>query len=114
MSSRQASFFFEFCNESCSSDSGIICMDGVLHAEALPTACELLLLAYPAFHVLTACHVSAHSQLEADGRRYAASVNALIVCRSPADTGRVGGHVSEVGGSLQRRGRWVVCMPCVR
>ena len=89
-------------------------MDGALHAEALPTACELLLLAYPAFHVLTACHVSAHSQLEADGRRYAASVNALIVCRSPADTGRVGGHVSEVGGSLQRRGRWVVCMPRVR
>ena len=71
-SSRQASFFFDFCNESCTGDSGIIRVDGALHAQALYIACELILLAYPAFRVLTARRVSAHSQIEADIRPHSA------------------------------------------
>ena len=71
--SRQVAFFFEFGNDSCTSDDGIIRVHGALHAEALPTAYKLILLAYPAFRVLTARCVSARSQLEGDCRPYSAS-----------------------------------------
>ena len=109
----QVAFVFEFSNESCTSDDGIIRVYGALHAEALPNAYELMLLAYPAFRALTACRASARSQLEADRRRYAASEDELCGCRSPTCAARVGGHASEVGGGVQRRVRCVMCMPCV-
>lgn len=91
-------------------------MHGALHAEALPIAYELILLAYPAFRVLTARRASAFSQLEADSQpyMYSAYLTKLSGCRSPTSTARVGGHTSEVGGGLQRRLQWVVCMPSVR
>ena len=89
-------------------------MHGVLHAEALPAAYELVLLAYPIFRVLTARRVSARSQLEADIRPYSASVDEMSGCRSPTGTSRVGGHAIEVGGGVKRRERSVVCMPRVR
>ena len=75
--SRQASFFFEFGNESCTNNDGIVHVHGALHAEVLPTAYELILLAYPTFRVLTARRVSARSQLEGNLRRYSASKNEL-------------------------------------
>ena len=108
VSSRQASFIFEFGNESCTGDSGIIRVDGALHAQALYIACELILLAYPAFRVLTARRISARSQIEADIRPYSASVDEMCGCRSPTGTARVGGHAIEVGGGVQRRERSVV------
>ena len=114
MSSRQASFFFEFGNESCTNNDGIVHVHGALHAEASPTAYELILLAYPAFRALTARRASAHSQIEAEHRRYAESENELSGCRSPTGTAWVGGHASDIGGDVQRRVRCGMCMPRVR
>ena len=91
-----------------------MCVNGALYAEALPAAYELILLAYPAFRVLTARRVSARSQSEADRRRSSASEDEMSGCRSPTGTARVGGHASGVGGGVQRRVRYVMCMPHVR
>ena len=91
-----------------------MCVNGALHAEASPTAYELKLLDRPAFRALTARRASAHSQSEAEHRRYAASENELSCCRSPTGTGWVGGHASDVSGGVQRRVQCVMCMPPVR
>ena len=113
-SSRLVAFIFEFGNESCTADDGIMCVNGALHAEASPTAYELKLLDRPAFRALTARRASAHSQIETEHRRYAASENELSCCRSPTGTAWVGGHASDVSGGVQRRVQCVMCMPPVR
>ena len=77
-----------------------MCVNGALHAEALPAAYELILLAYPAFRVLTARRVSARSKIEAERPPYAAPENELSGRRSPTGTARVGGHASGVGGGV--------------
>ena len=113
-SSRLVAFIFEFGNDSCTADDGIMCVNGALHAEGSTTAYELKLLDRPAFRALTARRASAHSQIEAEHRRYAESENELSGCRSPTGTAWVGGHASDVGGGVQRRVRCGMCMPRVR
>ena len=111
---QKVAFIFEFGHETCTADDSIFRVYGTLHAEASPTACELKLLDCPAFRALTARRASARSQIEAKHRRYAASENELSGPRSPTATAWVGGHASDVGGGVQRRVRYVMCMPRVR
>ena len=81
------SFFIKIPeNESCTNNDGIVHVHGALHAEGLPTAYELILLAYPAFRVLTARRASAHSKIEAERLPYAAPENELSGRRLPMGT----------------------------
>ena len=101
MSSRLVAFIFEFGNDSCTADDGIMCVNGALHAEGSTTAYELKLLDRPAFRALTARCASAHSQINVDRRRYAACMSAFRSARPLAHMFMAGMHASEVGGGVQ-------------
>ena len=110
----QTTVLFDIDSQSCASDNGTISADGALHASVLPTACELIPLAQPAFSRLTACGASVRSHFQGRWGNLSASVSKQSGVRPPADMDVASRHASGVVCDLQQRRQSIACTPWVR
>ena len=114
LSNLQATFPFEFCDESYASDLGMTRVGGALHADASSAACEpFYSLSCLASEARPVCLCS-QPALKTDCGRYKACVAALSFARQSVCPVLAGRYVNGVVGSVQRREWSVVCMHRVR